>query len=127
MKKTYEAKENDVIKSVKNFINFIQEDPNVECDTTCNIYYKDKKKAKRKINIRIKKEIIFDGKEFFNKYETTVKTYIENKKIGDHYVKYMIYKNESNGKHKDIQEDRVYNIDYIYYKINEFVEYQQEG
>lgn len=53
-------------------------------------------------------------------------TKISKNKIGNHQVTYIAYDDESSGKHKDIQEDRFYNIDYIYYKLYEFVEYQQE-
>lgn len=126
IKKVYEIADSNIIESIKYFINFIPEYPNVEYTVEYDVFYKDNKNIKRKINIQIKKEINFDGKEFFNKYKTTVKTYIGNNKIGNHQVTYIAYDDESSGKHKDIQKDRFYNIDYIYYKINEFVEYQQE-
>ncbi|MDU5527588.1 MAG: hypothetical protein E6053_09000 [Finegoldia magna] len=126
IKKVYEIADSNIIESIKYFINFIPEYPNVEYTVEYDVFYKDNKNIKRKINIQIKKEINFDGKEFFNKYNTTVKTYIGNNKIGNHQVTYIAYDDESSGKHKDIQKDRFYNIDYIYYKINEFVEYQQE-
>lgn len=126
IKKVYEIADSNIIESIKYFINFIPEYPNVEYTVEYDVFYKDNKNIKRKINILIKKEINFDGKEFFNKYNTTVKTYIGNNKIGNHQVTYIAYDDESSGKHKDIQKDRFYNIDYIYYKINEFVEYQQE-
>ena len=126
IKKVYEIADSNIIESIKYFINFIPEYPNVEYTVEYDVFYKDNKNIKRKINILIKKEIIFDGKEFFNEYNTTVKTYIGNDKIGNHQVTYIAYDDESSGKHKDIQKDRFYNIDYIYYKINEFVEYQQE-
>ena len=101
--------------------------PNIEYNVEYDIFYKDSQNIKRKINILIKKEINFDGKEFFNKYETTVKTYIGDRQIGNHQTYYIAYDNESNGKHQDIQKDRLYNIDYICYKLYEFIEYQQEG
>lgn len=126
IKKVYEIADSNIIESIKYFINFIPEYPNVEYTVEYDVFYKDNKNIKRKINILIKKEIIFDGKEFFNEYNTTVKTYIGDNKIGNHQVTYIAYDDESSGKHKDIQKDRFYNIDYIYYKINEFVEYQQE-
>lgn len=126
IKKVYEIADSNIIESIKYFINFIPEYPNVEYTVEYDVFYKDNKNIKRKINILIKKEINFDGKEFFNKYNTTVKTYIANNKIGNHQVTYIAYDDESSGKHKDIQEDRFYNIDYIYYKLYEFVEYQQE-
>lgn len=126
IKKVYEIADSNIIESIKYFINFIPEYPNVEYTVEYDVFYKDNKNIKRKINILIKKEINFDGKEFFNKYNTTVKTYIGNNKIGNHQVTYIAYDDESSGKHKDIQEDRFYNIDYIYYKLYEFVEYQQE-
>lgn len=126
IKKVYEIADSNIIESIKYFINFIPEYPNVEYTVEYDVFYKDNKNIKRKINILIKKEINFDGKEFFNKYNTTVKTYIGKNKIGNHQVTYIAYDDESSGKHKDIQEDRFYNIDYIYYKLYEFVEYQQE-
>ncbi len=126
IKKVYEIAGNNVIESIKYFVNFIPEYPNIEYTVEYDIFYKDNKNIKRKINILIKKEIIFDGKEFFNEYNTTVKTYIGNDKIGNYQVTYIAYDDESNGKHKDAQKDRFYNIDYIYYKLYEFVEYQQE-
>lgn len=126
IKKVYEIADSNIIESIKYFINFIPEYPNVEYTVEYDVFYKDNKNIKRKINILIKKEINFDGKEFFNKYNTTVKTYIGNNKIGNHQVTYIAYDDESSGKHKNIQEDRFYNIDYIYYKLYEFVEYQQE-
>lgn len=127
IKKIYEIADDNVINSIKYFVNFVPEYPNIEYNVEYDIFYKDSQNIKRKINILIKKEINFDGKEFFNKYETTVKTYIGDRQIGNHQAYYIAYDDESNGKHQDIQKDRLYNIDYICYKLYEFIEYQQEG
>lgn len=116
IKKIYEIADDNVIDSIKYFVNFIPEHPNIEYTIEYDVFYKDSKNIKRKINILIKKEIVFDGKEFFNKYNTTVKTYIGKDKIDDYQVNYIAYDDESNGKHQDIQKDRFYNIDYIYYR-----------
>lgn len=126
IKKTYEIADGNIIESIKYFVNFVPEYPNIEYTIEYDVFYKDSKNIKRKINILIKKEIVFDGKEFFNKYNTTVKTYIGKDKIDDYQVNYIAYDDESGEKHKDTQKDRFYNIDYIYYRIYEFMEYQQK-
>ncbi len=126
MKKDYEINKDNIINDVKDFINSVQEDINSECDSKYNICYKNGKNAKRKINITIEKRINFDNKEFFNEYSIRLRTYIKNKKIDDDYIKYMIYDDESNGKHKNIRNWRLYNLNYLYDRIYEFIEYQQE-
>lgn len=118
MKKAYALKNGNIINSIKNTIDFTPDD----VVTIYDFYYTDNKNHKRKINITIQKEIEFDGEEFFNKYQTEMRTYIEDDKLDYHYIEYVSYDDESGKEFDDIKFDRQYNIDFLFYKINESID-----
>lgn len=113
----YKIDRNKVIEEIKNYTNFIPD----QTVTIYDFYYTDEKNRERKINITIQREIAFDGKEFFNKYQTEIRTYINNDKEDYYYIEYVSYDNEDGKEFDDIRENRSYNIGFIFDEINKFI------
>lgn len=119
MDKVYEINKDNIVNDIKNIIDFTPED----IGTVYDFIYKDNRGNERKINFIIQKELYYNGKEFFNHYNTEMRTYINNDKVDYHYAEYCSFDDE---KGRDginhMIESRVYNIDFIFHRINEFNE-----
>ena len=116
MQKNYKIKNENIAEQIRNIVDFMPE----EVVKMYDFHYTDKNNNERKINIDIQKRIEFNGEEFFNEYETEMRTYINGDKLNYHYIEYASYEDESDKIFDDIKQDRKYNIDFIFYMINNF-------
>ena len=113
----YKINRNKVIEEIKNYTNFIPD----QTVTIYDFYYTDEKNRERKINITIQREIAFDGEKFFTRYQTEIRTYINNDKEDYYYIEYVSYDNEDGKEFDDIRENRSHNIGFIFDEISKFI------